>query len=138
MHRNLHNMHQCVATKVRAGRVSVTGDWRLVNNPIGRLGLNFCIHDAADLVDALSAHVFAGAAEATLGGYERRRRALNGEFVQRQATDYKRRLEGTYREARRARLDDLRASTADPARARASLLRTSLIESVRQARAIAG
>ena len=137
VHRNIYNVHQRVAAKFRVGRVFLAGDSGHVNNPIGGLGLNFGIHDATDLVDTLSAHVFGGAAEASLDGYERRRRSLNIEFVQRQTTENKKRLEETDPVERAARLDELRVTAADPVKARTFLLRSSLIESVRQAAVIA-
>jgi 3-(3-hydroxy-phenyl)propionate hydroxylase len=136
LHRNIYNVHQRVATRFRENRVFLAGDSSHLNNPIGGLGLNFGIHDAIDLVDTLCVHVFHDAPEAALDGYERRRRRLNVEFVQRQTVENKKRLEETDPEIRRSRLDELRAIAADPAKARAFLLRTSLIESVRLASAI--
>jgi len=133
VHRNLYNVHQRVAARFRVGRVFLAGDSGHVNNPIGGLGLNFGIHDATDLIDTLSAHVFHGAPEGSLDGYERRRRTLNVEFVQRQTVENKKRLEETDPAVRRKRLDELRATAADPAKARAFLLRSSLIDSVREA-----
>jgi 3-(3-hydroxy-phenyl)propionate hydroxylase len=137
VHRNIYNVHQRVAARFRVNRAFLAGDSSHLNNPIGGLGLNFGIHDAMDLVDTLCAYVFHGAAPATLEGYERRRRSLNIEFVQRQTVENKRRLEATDPQVRRSRLDELRSIAADPAKARAFLLRTSLIESVRLASAIA-
>ena len=133
VHRNLYNVHQRVAARFRAGRVFLAGDSGHVNNPIGGLGLNFGIHDATDLVDTLSGHVFGGAPESSLDGYERRRRTLNVEFVQRQTVENKKRLEETDPATRSRRLDELRATAADPVKARAFLLRSSLIDSVREA-----
>jgi 3-(3-hydroxy-phenyl)propionate hydroxylase len=136
VHRNIYNVHQRVATRFRENRVFLAGDSSHLNNPIGGLGLNFGIHDAMDLVHTLCVHVLHDAPAAALDGYERRRRRLNIEFVQRQTVENKKRLEETDPQIRRARLDELRAIAADPAKARAFLLRTSLIESVHLASAI--
>ena len=136
VHRNIYNVHQRVATRFRENRVFLAGDSSHLNNPIGGLGLNFGIHDAMDLVHTLCVHVLHDAPQAALDGYERRRRRLNIEFVQRQTVENKKRLEETDPQIRRARLDELRAVAADPAKARAFLLRTSLIESVRLASAM--
>jgi 3-(3-hydroxy-phenyl)propionate hydroxylase len=136
VHRNLYKVHQRVAAQFRRGRVFLAGDAAHVNNPIGGLGLNFGIHDAMDLADTLSAHVFQGADPALLDGYERRRRTLNIEFVQQQTIANKKRLEEKDPEKRRASLDALAATAANPAKAREFLLRTSLIESTRRAAAM--
>ncbi len=137
VHRNIYNVHQRVAARFRINRVFLAGDSSHLNNPIGGLGLNFGIHDAIDLVDTHCVHVFHDAPAPALEGYERRRRHLNIEFVQRQTVENKRRLEETDPQTRRSRLDELRSIAADPVKARAFLLRSSLIESVRLASAIA-
>ncbi|MBV8534476.1 MAG: FAD-dependent monooxygenase, partial [Alphaproteobacteria bacterium] len=58
-------------------------------------------------------------------------------FVQQQTIANKKRLEEKDPAVREANFDNLRKTAADPAAHRAFLLRTSLIESVRKARAIA-
>ncbi len=133
VHRNLYAVHQRVAETFRVGRVLLAGDAAHVNNPIGGLGLNFGIHDAIDAVDSLSAVALKGADDAVLDGYANRRRSLNVKFVQEQTIANKKRLEEKDKTVRQANLDALRATAADPARARAFLLRASLIESVREA-----
>jgi len=137
VHRNLYKVHQRVAARFREGRVFLAGDAAHVNNPIGGLGLNFGIHDAIDLADTLSAHVFGGADPVLLDGYERRRRTLNIEFVQQQTVANKKRLEEKDPSRRRTELDALADTAASPGRAREFLLRTSLIESTRRAAAMA-
>lgn len=135
VHKKVYSVHQRVAASFRAGRVLLAGDAGHANNPIGGLGLNCGIHDAMELVESLAA-VRDGGDEGVLDRYDRRRRTLNVEFVQRQTVDNKRRLEEKDPAVRRQRLDDLTAISEDPDRARAFLLRTSLIESVRRAAAI--
>jgi 3-(3-hydroxy-phenyl)propionate hydroxylase len=136
VHKKVYSVHQRVAAKFRAGRVLLAGDAAHANNPIGGLGLNCGIHDAMELVDSLAAYAGGEADEDVLDRYERRRRQLNIEFVQRQTIDNKRRLEEKDPVARKGRLDNLAAMATDPARAREFLLRTSLIESVRRAAAM--
>jgi len=58
-------------------------------------------------------------------------------FVQEQSIANKTRLEARDPEVRKRNLDELRASAADPARARQFLLRTSMITSQRRAQAMA-
>jgi 2-polyprenyl-6-methoxyphenol hydroxylase-like FAD-dependent oxidoreductase len=137
IHRNLYRVHQRVAATFRAGRILLAGDAAHVNNPLGGLGLNFGIHDAMDAVVALAAVAMHGADEALLDNYAQRRRALNIEYVQQQTIANKKRLEPKSPEARRADFDELRATAEDRVRARAFLLRSSLISSVREARTMA-
>ncbi len=135
VHRNIYRVHQRVAASFRVGRVLLAGDAAHVNNPIGGLGLNFGIHDAIHAIDSLRAVTMDGADDALLDDYAARRRSLNVEFVQEQTVANKKRLEEKDAGARRASLDSLRATAADPARARQFLLRSSLINSVRKAAA---
>lgn len=137
VHRNIYRVHQRVAATFRKGRVFLAGDSAHVNNPIGGLGLNSGIHDAMDLTSML-ADVMRGSADASIfDRYDRRRRALNIEFVQQQTIANKKRLEETDESARQASLDDLRATVDDPVRHKQFLMRSSLLDSVRKSRQIA-
>jgi 3-(3-hydroxy-phenyl)propionate hydroxylase len=78
-----------------------------------------------------------GADARLLDRYERRRRPLNIEFVQQQTVANKQRLEEKDQAARRARLDELAATAADPRRHKQFLMRSSLIDAVRKAATIA-
>ena len=132
VHRKIYNVHQRIAAQFRVGRIYLAGDASHLNNPIGGLGLNCGIHDAMELVDTLEA-ARAGAGEERRDRYQRRRRTLNAEFIQEQTINNKKRLEEKDPAARQRRLDELRATEADPARQKAFLMRSSLIASVRRA-----
>src|SRR5471030_450497 len=54
VHRNLYVTHQRVAETFRTGRVLLAGDSAHVDNPIGGMGLNGGIQDAANLSEKLS------------------------------------------------------------------------------------
>lgn len=137
VHKKVYSVHQRVAASFRAGRVFLAGDAAHANNPIGGLGLNCGIHDAMEFVSSLEAFARGDATEDALDRYERRRRQLNIEFVQRQTIDNKQRLEERDPVARKQKLDKLTEIAANPGRAREFLLRTSLIESVRRSKAMA-
>jgi 3-(3-hydroxy-phenyl)propionate hydroxylase len=132
-HRNLYKVHQRVAETFRKGRVFLVGDAAHVNNPIGGLGLNCGIHDGMELAQRLAQFCGGDGNEADLDLYDRRRRPINIEFVQRQTVSNKKRLEEKDAAVRSANFEQLRKTAADPAQHREFLLRTSLIESVRQA-----
>lgn len=129
VHRNLYVTHQRVAETFRKGRVLLAGDSAHVNNPIGGMGLNGGIQDAANLVEKLSKVLFDDAPEALLDLYSRQRRTVATEFVQEQSIANKKRLEASDEETRRRNLGELREIAADPERARQFLLRTSMIVS---------
>lgn len=133
VHRNLYKVHQRVAATFRKGRVLLAGDAAHVNNPIGGLGLNCGIHDAFELAQRLERFCGDERAADGLDLYDRRRRAINIEFVQSQTVANKRRLEEKDPAVRAKNFDELKATAADPVRHRAFLLRTSLIDSVRRA-----
>jgi len=136
VHRNIYRVHQRVAATFRQGRVFLAGDSAHVNNPIGGLGLNSGIHDAMEVADMLS-NVSRGTEDAAVfDRYDRRRRALNIEFVQQQTIANKKRLEERDETARQAALDELRATVDDPVRHKQFLMRSSLLDSVRKSKAI--
>ena len=135
--RNLYVTHQRVAETFRKGRVLLAGDAAHVNNPIGGMGLNGGIQDAVSLSDQLIRVVRDGAPERLLDLYDLQRRTVAIEFVQEQSIANKKRLEARDPEVRQRNLDELRATAADPERARQFLLRTSMIASQRRAEAIA-
>lgn len=137
VHRNLYRVHQRVAKSWREGRVFLAGDSAHLNNPIGGLGLNCGIHDATELIETLLEFDGGNNSQNLLDRYERRRKTLNIEFVQQQTIDNKRRLEETEEDKRQARLNELSRIAADPALMKKFLRRTSLIDSVRQAKEIA-
>jgi 3-(3-hydroxy-phenyl)propionate hydroxylase len=132
VHRNLYVTHQRVAETFRKGRVLLAGDAAHVNNPIGGMGLNGGIQDAANLAEKLARVMLKGAPDTLLDLYSLQRRTVATEFVQQQSIENKKRLEARDPETRKRNLDELHAIAADPARARQFLLRTSMIASQRR------
>ena len=132
-YRGVYRFHQRVASVFRAGRMFIAGDAAHVNNPAGGMGMNSGIHDGMELTAILAQTMRDGIDEALLDRYQRRRRALNIEVVQRDTVLNKRRLEERDPAVRRAHLDELRHTANDPAAHHQFLLRASLIESVRKA-----
>lgn len=136
VHTNLYAVHQRVAAAFRRGRVLLAGDAAHVNNPLGGMGMNFGIHDAILAAERIAA-ALGGGGEEGLARYDRQRRHVAEAFLQAMTIANKKTLEEKDPAARAARLAELRATAADPARARAHLLRTSMIEGVRAAAAVA-
>ena len=135
-YRGVYRFHQRVASLFRNGRIFIAGDAAHVNNPAGGMGMNSGIHDGMELAAILVQTMREGADEKLLDRYQRRRRALNIEVVQRDTVLNKRRLEERDPQVRRAHLDQLRRTADDPAAHHQFLLRASLIEGVRKSAAI--
>lgn len=131
VHRNLYRVHQRVAKTFRLGRVLLAGDASHVNNPIGGMGLNGGIQDAANLAEKL-ARVWHGESASLLDLYDLQRRTLSVEFVQAQSIQNKKRLEAKDPETRRANFDEMRRMAADPVAAKAHIMRTSMLEANRK------
>ena len=134
---NLYAVHQRVAKKFRAGRAILAGDAAHVNSPIGAMGMNSGVHDAFNLADKLVRILRREADDAVLDRYERQRRHVALQHTQAQTIRNKRLLAEKDPAVRRKNHDELRRTAEDPKLARAFLLRSSLIESLREAEQIA-
>src|SRR5262249_58459216 len=108
VHRNLYVTHQRVAATFREGRVLLAGDAAHVNNPIGGMGLNGGIQDAANLAEKLAPVLLDGAPEALLDLYSLQRRTAATEFVQEQSIAHKKRLAARDPHIRRRQLRGMR------------------------------
>jgi 3-(3-hydroxy-phenyl)propionate hydroxylase len=134
---NLYTVHQRVAKKFRHGRAILAGDSAHVNSPIGAMGMNSGVHDAFNLADKLVRILRREADEAQLDRYERQRRHVAVQHTQAQTMRNKRLLAEQDPAVRKRNHEELRRTAEDPDRARAFLLRSSLIESLREAEEIA-
>ena len=133
---NLYAVHQRVARKFRIGRAILAGDAAHVNSPIGAMGMNSGVHDAFNLADKLVAILHGKADDDVLDRYERQRRHVAVAHTQAQTIRNRRLLEEKDPAVRRKNHEELRRTAQDPKLARAFLLRTSLIESLREAEQI--
>jgi len=132
VHKTRYRVHERVAEKFVVGRVLLAGDAAHVNNPLGGMGMNGGIHDAMNLAEKLAA-VWHGADMAVLGKYERQRRKVAIEAVQAQALRNRAILRTRDAAERQAYYDDLKATAEDPVRHKQYLMRSSLIQSLRDA-----
>jgi 3-(3-hydroxy-phenyl)propionate hydroxylase len=131
VHRNLYTVHQRVAATFRKGPVLLAGDACHVNNSIGGMGLNGGIQDAMNLAEKLAPVWKGDADEGLLDRYDVQRRTYAKEYVQQQTIQNKIRLEASDPETRKRSQNELRAMAADPEKARAFMLKTSMIEAMR-------
>jgi 3-(3-hydroxy-phenyl)propionate hydroxylase len=133
---NLYVVHQRVARKFRIGRAILAGDSAHVNSPIGAMGMNSGIHDAFNLAEKLTSILRREAGEDVLDRYERQRRHVALQHSQAQTIRNKRLLAEQDPAIRERNHAELRRTAEDPKLARAFLLRSSLIESLREAERI--
>ncbi|WP_395109041.1 FAD-dependent oxidoreductase [Actinomadura sp. SCN-SB] len=128
-----YNVHQRVASTFRSGNIVIAGDAAHINSPIGGVGLNSGIHDVMDATERIL-RIRAGDADpdAELDAYDTVRRRIAIEYVQADTQRNTERLKETDESARRATHEEMRATAADPERARAYMRRVSLLESVRR------
>jgi 3-(3-hydroxy-phenyl)propionate hydroxylase len=136
VHRTAYLVHERVAAHYVKGRVFLAGDAAHLNNPLGGMGMNGGIHDAVNLAEKL-ARVWRGEPMETMGRYERQRRKVALEVVQQQALRNRAILNARDAKVRQDFYDDLRRIAADPARHRAYVLRSSLIQSLRDLETVA-
>jgi 3-(3-hydroxy-phenyl)propionate hydroxylase len=136
LHTNLYVVHQRVAATFHRDRVLLVGDAAHINNPLGGMGMNFGIHDAASAARQLGAVFAGGDAHELLGLYDRQRRHVAHAFLQTMSIQNKALLEERDPACRTERLEEMRSIAGDPQRARAHMMRTSMLESVRVAAGI--
>jgi 3-(3-hydroxy-phenyl)propionate hydroxylase len=128
-HITLYKVHQRVAKSFRQGRTFLAGDAAHLNNPLGGMGMNGGVHDAMNL-SARLADVWTGAApEQELDRYDRQRRLVTLEYIEKQTIENKRNLECANPDF----TANLQRTAADAARNHDYLSRVSMITSLRRA-----
>jgi len=125
-----YRVHEKVAEKYTFGRIFLAGDAAHLNNPLGGMGMNGGIHDAMNLAGKLT-RVWHGAPLSLMDRYERQRRKVAVETVQAQALRNRSILNERSPEARKVYHDELRATVADPVKHKAYVMRSSLLQSLR-------
>ena len=136
VHRTLYRVHQRVAATYRVDRVLLAGDAAHINNPLGGMGMNGGLHDAFNLADKLVQILAGTAGEELLDQYDRQRRAVALQFVQEHTIRNKRLMEEKDPQLQRARQQEFMRTAADPELARRFLMKTSMIQSLRDSAAI--
>ena len=129
-HRTAYRVHERVAGSYAMGRVFLAGDAAHINNPLGGMGMNGGVHDAFNLAEKLTS-VWRGEDLSVMERYSRQRRKVALDVVQQQALRNRQLLNQRDPAVRRAYHDELRGIAADPAKHHAYLLRSSMIQSLR-------
>jgi 3-(3-hydroxy-phenyl)propionate hydroxylase len=131
VHATAYRVHQRVAATYVAGRVFLAGDSAHLNNPLGGMGMNGGIHDAVNLCDKL-VDVWNGKAPLQITErYNRQRRKVAVETVQDQSLRNRKMMAENDPAARAAYHDELRRIVDDPVKHKNYLMRSSMIQSLR-------
>lgn len=127
-----YRVHQRMAANYGAGRIWLAGDAAHLNSPAGGMGMNGGVHDALNLAAKL-VRVINGESAGLLQLYERQRRPIALDQILKQADANRSRMRERDPALRLAALRKLQAIADDPVAVRTHLLRTSMIEGLRQA-----
>ena len=131
-----YRIHMRIVDNYRKGRIVLAGDAAHLNSPSGGMGMNGGIHDAFELVAALT-EILDGASLDLLDRYTRRRRPIAEQEILTQADRNRARMQERDPARRREMLADLQKIADDPDKMREHLLRTSMITGLRKAESIA-
>jgi 3-(3-hydroxy-phenyl)propionate hydroxylase len=124
-------VHQRVAATFRKGRILLAGDAAHLNSPIGAMGMNSGIHDAVNLAGCLLRVIDGREDERAFDRYVRQRRCVAVEHVQTATIANKKSMEQRDPAARQKYRDEMQRAARDPVLAKKLLMRTSLIDSLR-------
>lgn len=136
VHATDYRVNERVARNYFAGRVFLAGDAAHVNNPLGGMGMNGGIQDAINLTEKLVSVWKGEQPISIMGRYERQRRKAALDAVQAQTLRNRRIMNETDPAARKAYHDELRAIVADPKQHKDYLMRSSMIQSLRDLEAV--
>ena len=127
-----YRVHQRIVPVYRIGRVALAGDAAHLNSPSGGMGLNGGLHDAFELVAAIVDMLQKGAPVERLDLYDRRRRPIARDQIIAQADRNRARMREKDHDRRLEMLGELNAICADRTRLHDYLLKSSMIDGLRQ------
>ena len=128
-----YRVHQRIVERYRVGRVFLAGDAAHLNSPAGGMGMNGGVHDAFNLAEKLAAVMAGGVDEKLLDLYDLQRRPVARDQILAQADRNRARMREKDDAKRREMLAGMQALIADRGKLKAHLLKTSMIEGLRQA-----
>ena len=132
-HTTLYKVHQRVANHYRKNRVFLVGDAAHINNPLGGMGMNGGIHDAFNLAEKLATVIHDNQSYKVLDSYEKQRRTIALDYVNKQSIKNKNNLEAKTIEDQKAFRSFLKTLMQNESKAKKYLMRVSMLESLRDA-----
>ncbi|HIL97678.1 MAG TPA: FAD-dependent monooxygenase [Pseudomonadales bacterium] len=134
--KRVYRVHQRIVPKYDHGRIVLAGDAAHLNSPSGGMGMNGGLHDAHNLTEKINAIWQGGDHVALFDLYSRQRKPIAEEQIIKQADENRKRMTEKDPTKRRRSLDKMKAIADDPVKCKAYLMKSSMIEGLRQAAAI--
>lgn len=132
-HRTLYRVHQRVAETYYRGRAILAGDAAHINNPLGGMGMNGGLHDAFNISEKLCEIVLNGASpENMLADYDRQRRTLAVDFVQKHTIENKKLMETKDTRLQQQRQTMLMQTAADKQKAKDFIMERAMFNCLRE------
>ena len=125
-------MHQRIVDKYNHGRILLAGDAAHLNSPSGGMGMNGGLHDAHNLTEKLN-KIWNGDDLSLLDLYSRQRKPIAERQIIKQADQNRKRMTEKNPTKRRKALAEMRAITEDPVKCKSFLMKSSMIEGLREA-----
>jgi 3-(3-hydroxy-phenyl)propionate hydroxylase len=132
--RSLYRVHQRVAARYREGRIFLAGDSAHINNPLGGMGMNGGLHDVINLCGKLVALHEKRSPEEVLEEYESERRPIAIQYINANTARNRELMAERDPQARKRKQDEMCRMAADPVAAKAFLMKSSMIETLRRNR----
>lgn len=134
LHSTIYKVHQRLARTFGQGRVLLVGDAAHINNPLGGMGMNSGIHDAAAAVQAVEFALAGGDPVRAVETYAKVRRDAAAVDVQKNTQKNYEEMREKDAERRAGRQAEMAAIAADPVRLRTYLRGTSMLNSAEVSR----
>jgi 3-(3-hydroxy-phenyl)propionate hydroxylase len=134
--KRVYRVHQRIVPKYDHGRIVLAGDAAHLNSPSGGMGMNGGLHDAHNLTEKINAIWQGGDHVALFDLYSRQRKPIAEEQIIKQADENRKRMTEKEPTKRQRSLDKMKAIADDPVKCKAYLMKSSMIEGLRQAAAI--
>ncbi len=134
--KRVYRVHQRIVPRYDHGRIVLAGDAAHLNSPSGGMGMNGGLHDAHNLTEKINEAWQGGDHLALFALYSRQRKKIAEEQIIKQADQNRKRMTEKDPAKRRKSLAEMQGIADDPARCKAFLMRSSMIEGLRQAAAI--
>ncbi len=134
IHSTIYKVHQRLARTFGEGRVMLVGDAAHINNPLGGMGMNSGIHDAAAAVMAVEYALAGGDPVRAVQTYAKVRRDAAAVDVQKNTQKNYEEMREKNAANRAGRQAEMAAIAADPVRLRTYLRGTSMLNSAEVSR----
>ena len=134
--KRVSRVHQRIVPRYDHGRIALAGDAAHLNSPSGGMGMNGGLHDAHNLTERIREGWHGADHAERFDLYSRQRQPIAAEQILKQADQNRKRMTEKDPGKRRRSLAEMRAIAEDPARCKAFLMKSSMIEGLRQASAI--